>query len=90
MAIKQMTVTEAARNFSELVSRVHYQGGTTILVKGGKPMVKISPAGRPKTGRQLAAIWPQHPALSLEEATSFERDLVDSLTRLGSLATKWE
>lgn len=90
MATKQMTVTEAARNFSELVSRIHYQGGTTILVKGGKPMVKLSPATRPKTGRELAALWPDRPALSPEEATSFERDLNNSRRRLSPVASKWE
>jgi antitoxin (DNA-binding transcriptional repressor) of toxin-antitoxin stability system len=90
MAIKHITVTEAARNFSELVSRVHYQGGTMILVKGGKPMVKLSPANRPKTGRELAALWAKRPALSPDEATSFERDLNDSRRRLGPLVSKWE
>jgi prevent-host-death family protein len=90
MALKQITVTEAARNFSELVSRVHYQGGTTILVKGGKPMVKLIPAFRPKTGRELAALWPKRPILSPDEAESFERDMADSRTRLGPLASKWE
>jgi len=90
MSIKQITVTEAARNFSELVSRIHYQGGTTILVKGGKPMVKLSPANRPKTGRELAALWPNRPALSPDEAATFERDLRDSRSRLGPIASKWE
>ena len=90
MTIKQITVTEAARNFSELVNRVHYQGGTTILLKGGKPMVKLSPASRPKTGRELAALWPKRPALSPNEAASFERDLNDSRSRLGPLISKWE
>jgi hypothetical protein len=28
------TVTEASRNFSDLVSRVHYQGESTLLIKG--------------------------------------------------------
>lgn len=90
MAPKQITVTEAARNFSELVSRVHYQGGTTILVKGGKPMVKLSPACRPKTGRELAALWPKRPILIPDEAASFERDTADSRSRLGPLVSKWE
>jgi len=90
MPVKQITVTEAARNFSELVSRVHYQGGTTILVKGGKPMVKLTPASRPKTGRELAALWPTRPALSPDEATSFERDMNDSRKRLGPHVSKWE
>ena len=90
MALRHITVTEAARNFSELVSRVHYQGGTTILVKGGKPMVKLSPAHRPKTGRELAALWPKRPALSPDEANSFERDLNESRSRLGPLSSQWE
>ena len=90
MAPKQISVTVAARNFSDLVSRVHYQGGTTILVKGGKPMVKLSPASRPKTGRELAALWPKRPILSPDEAASFERDMVDSRSRLGPLVSTWE
>jgi antitoxin (DNA-binding transcriptional repressor) of toxin-antitoxin stability system len=90
MAPKQITVTEAARNFSELVSRVHYQGGTTILVKGGKPMDKLSPACCPNTGRELAALWPKRPILSPDEAASFERDMADSRSRLGPLLSKWE
>jgi antitoxin (DNA-binding transcriptional repressor) of toxin-antitoxin stability system len=90
MALKQITVTEAARNFSELVSRVHYQGGTTILVKGGKPMVKLSPAFRPKTGKELAALWPKRPLLSPHEAASFERDMTDSRRRIGRVVSKWE
>jgi antitoxin (DNA-binding transcriptional repressor) of toxin-antitoxin stability system len=90
MALKQITVTEAARNFSELVSRVHYQGDTAILSKGGKPMAKLSPASRPKTGRELAALWPKRPSLNPDEAARFERDLRESRSRLGPLASKWE
>jgi antitoxin (DNA-binding transcriptional repressor) of toxin-antitoxin stability system len=90
MSPKQMTVTEAARNFSDLVSRIHYQGGTTILVKGGKPMVKLIPASRPRTGRELAALWPKHPILSPDEAASFEADMADSRKRLGPAISKWE
>jgi antitoxin (DNA-binding transcriptional repressor) of toxin-antitoxin stability system len=90
MTLRQITVTEAARNFSELVSRVHYQGGATILVKGGRPMVKISPASRPKTGRELAALWPKAPTLSPDEASSFERDVANSRSRLGPLVSKWQ
>ena len=90
MALRHITVTEAARNFSELVSRVHYQGGATILVKGGKPMVKISTACRPKTGRELAALWPNRPILGPDEAARFERDMANSRSRLGPPVPKWE
>jgi antitoxin (DNA-binding transcriptional repressor) of toxin-antitoxin stability system len=89
MTTRQITVTEASRNFSELVSRVHYQGETTILVKGGKPMVKLSPANRPKTGRELSALWTKRPALIPNEAATFERDLNISRDRLGPFASRW-
>ena len=53
-------------------------------------MVKLTPASRPKTGRELAALWPTRPALSPDEATSFERDMNDSRKRLGPHVSKWE
>jgi len=90
MAPKQVTVTEAVRNFAELVSRVHHQEGPTILVKRGMPMVKLSPAKRPKTGRELAALWKKRTTQTSDEAASFERDIADSRRRLGPLVSEWE
>ena len=89
MAMKHITVTDAARNFSELVSRIHYQGDTALLLKGGKPMAKIVPANRPKTGGELAALWPQLTHLTSSEAASFERDLLTSRRHLPPLSSKW-
>lgn len=90
MAFKEITVTEAARNFSELVSRIHYQGDCTLLVKGGKPMVRMSPANRPKTGGELAALWPALTHLNPDEAESFERDLRTSRERLRPITSSWD
>ncbi len=89
MAIKQITVTDAARNFSELVSRIHYQGDSALLIKGGKPMARIVPATRPKTGGELADLWPKLTHLSPTEAEGFERDLLTSRRKLPPLASKW-
>ncbi len=90
MALKQLTVTEAARNFSELISRVHYQGDSALLFKGGKPVVKVIPAHRPNTGAQLAVLWPKRVPLGREEAGRLERELKASRRRLRPLASKWE
>ena len=90
MIPKEITVTEAARNFSELVNRVHYQGRSTILLKGGKPMVKIIPVHRAKTGAELAVLWVKGPRLSLAEAESFERDINESRRGLRPLTSKWD
>jgi len=88
--MKTVTVTEAARNFSELVSRVHYQGETALLVKGGRPMAKVTPALRPRTGRDLAAVWPTLPRLGAREAEAFERDLADDRRKLPEIKSKWD
>jgi antitoxin (DNA-binding transcriptional repressor) of toxin-antitoxin stability system len=89
-AMKTISVTEAARNFSDLVSSVHYRGETALLVKGGRPMVKISPARRAKTGRDLAALWPGLPRLTPAEATAFEHDLKAARRVLRPVKSKWD
>jgi antitoxin (DNA-binding transcriptional repressor) of toxin-antitoxin stability system len=88
--MKTITVTEASRNFSDLVSRVHYQGESTLLVKGGRPMVKMTAARRVKTGRHLAAFWPDLPHLNRKDAESFGRDIEAARRNLPALKSKWD
>ena len=88
--MKTLTVTEAARNFSDLVSWVHYQGESTLLIKGGRPMVKITAARRAKTGGQLAALWPSIPHLNRKDAESFGRDIETARRKLPALKSKWD
>ena len=88
--MKTMTVTEAARHFSELINCVHYRGESTMLLKGGKPMAKVMPALRPKTGRDLAAIWGRLPHVGVKEAAAFGQDIEASRLYLPPLVTKWD
>lgn len=88
--MKIVSVTEAARNFSDLVSSVHYRGESALLVKGGRPMVKVSPARRPATGRELAKLWPKLPHLPPAEANAFGRDLDEARHKLPPLKSKWD
>ena len=37
LVVLHKSVTEAARNFSDLISRVHFRGESALLLKGGKP-----------------------------------------------------
>jgi prevent-host-death family protein len=90
MPMKTLTVTEAARNFSDLVSRVHYRSESALLVKGGRPMVKIVPASWAKTGRELADIWSGIPHLGISEAKSFDLDLAASRRRLPRQSSRWD
>jgi prevent-host-death family protein len=88
--MKTMTVSDAARNFSEFVNRVHSGGEGTLLVKGGMPMVKVIPARRAKLGRELADVWPKLPHLSLAEATAFEADIAEARRKLPPVSSKWD
>ena len=90
MAMRRISVTDAARNFSDLVSSIHYRGESAILLKGGRPMVKMTPARRPKTGRDLARTWGSLPHLSPAEAERFEHDLGEARRSLPPLASKWD
>jgi antitoxin (DNA-binding transcriptional repressor) of toxin-antitoxin stability system len=42
-AAKKISATEAARSFSDVVSRVRYQGEEFIVEKGGEEVCRISP-----------------------------------------------
>ena len=39
----RVTATETARQFSEILNRVAYQGETFIVERGGRPICEISP-----------------------------------------------
>jgi len=89
--MKELTVTEAARNFSDLVSHVHYRGERTVLTKGGRPMVELVPARIARTGRELSAAWPALPHLAPREIAALERDLATARRRLSAQkARKWD
>lgn len=71
-----LTVTEAARNFSDLINRVVYRGDAAILTRNGKPVARLVPEGLKKTtGRELAEFWRKRVAITTEEADSFSNDL---------------
>ena len=57
MKTEPISVTEAARNFSECVNRTRYQEVTFLLIKNGTPVAELTPT-REKvcTGRDLAAV----------------------------------
>ena len=88
--MKTMTVTEAARHFSEFINRVHYRGESAMLLKGGKPVAKVLPARKPRTGRDLAEIWGRLPHLNAEEAEAFQRDIEESRRNLPTPEAKWD
>lgn len=78
----RLTVTEAVRNFSEIIGRVRFKGERFVLVKGGKPVAELGPtdAAAPVRLGELPAILEGLPHLEPDDAERFARDL-DSCSR---------
>ncbi len=85
-----LSVTEAARGFSDLISRIRYHGETALLFKGGKLVAKISPVPKPLTGAELAELWPKIHHLSESESASFAKDLATARKRLPKPNSPWD
>lgn len=85
-----ITVTDAARGFSDLINRIRYRGESATLLKGGKPVVRIVPVGKVCTGKELAAVWPGLSHLGADEARAMEKDLAASRKKLRAPKSKWD
>jgi prevent-host-death family protein len=89
-----ISVTEAARNFSDCVNRVRYQGMTFVLLKNGVPVARIVPEERkPRTGLEIAAALREELKdvhLGEEEATAWLRDLEEARNNIPPPVDKWQ
>ncbi|HEY7569334.1 MAG TPA: hypothetical protein VH762_17260 [Gemmatimonadaceae bacterium] len=73
---RRVSVTEAARNFADLVNRAYYRQETTVLLKNGVPvahMAPVAPSGVP--AHEFLERWSRRPRLSAEDADAWARDL---------------
>lgn len=54
----RVTATEAARQFSDLLNRVRYEGETFVITRGGEEVGQLAPpsSSRPTTLRGLLEI----------------------------------
>jgi len=52
--IQTITVTDAVRNFSELLNNIRYRGERYTILKGGKPAATIGPAAGSVKERKLS------------------------------------
>lgn len=84
-----ITVTEAARNFSECVSRTHYQNVTFLLLKNGKPIARLVPNHEKVCyGRDLVKVL-ENIELPQAEAKAWRRDLRRGRKALKAPLNKW-
>lgn len=87
----KLSVTEAVRQFSDLINRVYYRGESVILTKGNKAVVKINPIKeKPKsTLKTLRKVIDSLPHLSQEEADLFEKDIEEGRKMLLPPKNPW-
>ena len=89
MKTVSISVTEAARNFAEYISRAHYQNTTFVLLKNGTPVARIVPDhAMVCTGRDLAEVLKQTD-LPAQEARAWYRDLQTARRKLKAPEEKW-
>jgi antitoxin (DNA-binding transcriptional repressor) of toxin-antitoxin stability system len=77
---REISVTEAARTFADLVARAFYRRESAKLMKNGRPVARIVPivkGDHPRSGAELANLWndPKRIRLSPEELSNFEAGL---------------
>ncbi len=87
-----ISVTEAARNFADIVSRVFYRGERFVLERGGRPVARLVPV--PRGGRlgDLPALLEAVPRLSIQDAQALGRDVREARESLPELGDEdpWE
>jgi len=75
MTGQNVSITEAARNFSDFVNRVAYRGERFYLIRGKKRVASLSPAeGITQLSDMKRAVM-DLPALSAEERQAWRKDL---------------
>lgn len=91
MTEQTLTVTEAARGFSDLVNRVHYRGESAVLTKNGMAVARIVPVGPQSiTAGELAKRWQPGSFLSPKEADALALDLEKGRELFKPYVSPWD
>ena len=72
-----ISVTEASRNFSDVINRVYYQGQTYLLTRGGVVVAQLTGSNKTLSAKELLNRWQDRPRLDPEDAADWEQDLAD-------------
>jgi len=76
MDVTMLSVTDAVRNFSDIINRVSYAREVFILKRGRQKLAELRPVSPGRTLRSLPGILTSLPKLSATESKSFEKDMV--------------
>ena len=89
---KSINATEAARNFSDVLNQVKYQGTTFDVVRGRDVVAKIVSAD-PVSGlkaSELGLWFATLPRLDKDDMAVFEQDISESLASLAHKGQEWD
>jgi antitoxin (DNA-binding transcriptional repressor) of toxin-antitoxin stability system len=89
---KRVSASHAARNFSDLINRVRYQGTSFEIERGNEVIARIVPAGVPATLSisELNEQWTKLPHLDREDAVLFEESLKDIRKKASLPDISWD
>ena len=79
---ENITVTEAARNFSDVINRVYYQHQSFLLTRGGSVVAQLSAAPAAFTGNMWLQRWANRPRLDVDDAAEWAADLAAAKAEL--------
>lgn len=81
MPDRHISVTAAARGFSDLINRIRYRGESAILVKNGAPVARIGPFVPPRVPATAAGLASRLVAFTLDPEDRDRFSLQVSLAR---------
>jgi antitoxin (DNA-binding transcriptional repressor) of toxin-antitoxin stability system len=91
MTDRSMTVTDAARNFADLLNRTYYRGESTVLLRSGEPVAMVVPVGGSLvTGRDWLPRWRSMPHLEVEDADDFAANIESARENLMPPKSPWD
>lgn len=87
-----INVSDAAKDFLEVLKRVESTGEVTVLMREGLPVAQISPIiADPASDHQQAVLaWQKLKRLDTEEAKSFADDLEQIASQQPPLKSAWD
>lgn len=89
--MEKISVTSAARNLSELLNRVAYQGASFELKRGGKSIARLVPVGPAQKMKvsDLNGLFERLPRLK-EDVDAFVRDVEEVRRGLPPEKDSWD
>ncbi len=89
--MERISVTQAVRQFSDLMNRVFYQGTIVELERGNRVIARISPVSpeSPLKVKDLNRFFHELPSLD-EESEAFAEDLADIRKQIPMERNQWD